>query len=241
MPLPDQILKGKTFVDGDIVDGAGLNQLVDDASALKGLIMEQSVAVPIPSTDYIEFYSASAVALKRCLLSALSSSGVTSLSMTAVPASVFSLTVTTPTTTPVIALGLDPQMPNTLLAGPISGANAAPAFRAILPADTAKVTTILASNIIDADQGNVFQQVLTVNTTFGLFNGHAGQIIKVWLKQDGTGGRTVAWNPTGSGTMFWRGGIHPVMTPTAGHIDIFTFLCMGADNYYGYADQNFLV
>ena len=36
MPLPDQLQKGFTYADGDVVNAAGLNALVDQATAIIG-------------------------------------------------------------------------------------------------------------------------------------------------------------------------------------------------------------
>lgn len=68
----------------------------------------------------------------------MSSSGsgtVTSVSATATPTGVFDISVTNPTTTPAIALSMDNQAANTVLAGdPVSGSTT-PAFRALVAAD----------------------------------------------------------------------------------------------------------
>lgn len=63
------------------------------------------------------------------------SGSVTNVSATATPTSIFDISVTNPTTTPAIALSMDNQSANQVLAGPSSGGAAAPAFRALVSDD----------------------------------------------------------------------------------------------------------
>jgi hypothetical protein len=229
MALPDQLSKGHTFVDGDIVNAASLNEMVDQATALAGVIDEQTVVTATAGDEVLIVRGG--VLHKSDVIDF--PSGVTSVALSATPASVFGVAGSPITTTGTITLSLDAQAANLFLAGPDSGVSASPAFRAILPADTATVT-IIAAAAIDCDLGNVFSKVLTAaNTTFALNNGHAGQTIKVWVQQNAAGTGTVHWNPAGTGVMRWPGGTEPVMTTGVGHIDIFELLCMGNDNFYG--------
>ncbi len=60
---------------------------------------------------------------------------VTSVAFTASPSSVFDVSGSPVTTSGTIALSMDNQSANTVLAGPTSGGAAAPAFRALVSAD----------------------------------------------------------------------------------------------------------
>jgi hypothetical protein len=84
---------------------------------------------------------------------------VTSVSATATPTSVFDIAVTNPTTTPDIALSMDNQSANIVLAGPASGGAATPAFRSLLDADIPNVLTLTE---IDDTNGN--KQIKFVTT-----------------------------------------------------------------------------
>lgn len=68
------------------------------------------------------------------------------------------------------------------------------------------------------------------NRTLALSNDQTGQSFTVFLKQDGTGSRTVTW---WSGVK-WPGGTTPTLTTTAGKTDVFTFVKDGAGSYYGF-------
>jgi hypothetical protein len=80
--------------------------------------------------------------------------------------------------------------------------------------------------------GNVFNLTLTGNVTFtfsGATNGKACAF-SAYIKQDGTGNRTITW-PT---SVKWAGGIDPTSTTTAGSIDIFVFETLdGGTTWFG--------
>lgn len=85
------------------------------------------------------------------------------------------------------------------------------------------VATISATGnvALDLATGNVFNVTLTGNTTFTAFNGSTNGkacSFSLYLKQDATGGRTVAW-PTG---VRWSGGA-PTLSTAANAIDILVF------------------
>jgi hypothetical protein len=216
-----------------------LNQLVDDAFALKGLISEQPVGTPDPAADYIQFYDVSDAInpLKRCLL-VQAPAGVTSFAIT-MPTSVFDVTVTNPSGPNVsVGVNFDLQAKNTFLAGPISGANVAPAFRAIKPVDLASQIAIPAADI-DFTQAAVFTFALTANKTFHLINGVPGQTIRVALQQTGASNWIVNWDAP-SQLLLWPGGIQPVMTVGANRLDLFEFTFIGA-GYLGSVIHDFRV
>lgn len=72
---------------------------------------------------------------------------VTSVSATALPTSVFDISVTNPTTTPAIALSMDDQAANTVLAGDPASGSTAPAFRALVDADIPAALTLVGGSI----------------------------------------------------------------------------------------------
>lgn len=72
--------------------------------------------------------------------------------------------------------------------------------------------------------GNVFEAILTENVTvLALTNppavDRAGSVTLI-LRQDGTGGRTVAW----PGAVKWAGGMPPLVTSAANAIDVYAFV-----------------
>jgi hypothetical protein len=54
--------------------------------------------------------------------------------------------------------------------------------------------------------------------------------------QDGTGGRTIDW--TNEASILWPGGVDPVLSTTAGYVDVITFYFDGT-NYHGVASYDF--
>jgi hypothetical protein len=97
------------------------------------------------------------------------------------------------------------------------------------PAVSAGVLTL------DLETANVFEVTLTQNvTTLTLANppaaGRAGSCTLI-LKQDATGGRTLAW----PGSVLWPGGTAPVMTGTANAADIIALATRdGGATWYGF-------
>jgi hypothetical protein len=232
-----------TFSNGDLVDAPALNNIIDQATALDGVITDQtSVATVDPTADLVLVWDSSAgtaVKLRKALVSALPS-GVTSVALTATPTSVFGPPGPAITGSGTLAVSLDNQAPNKILAGPVSGAAVTPTFRLLTPADLPSAVVIaIAALDVDWSLGSVFTKTLpdgAGNTPFTFSNVANGQTIKVRLQQ-GTGLRTVSW-PVGT---LWRGtGPAPVMTPGANARDIFTFIRI-AGSTFGYADQNFTV
>ena len=106
-----------------------------------------------------------------------------------------------------------------------------------LPGGTAGKTTAVSSSggtsTFNLQLGDSFTTTLTENTTFAFSNPPSGTglgafIIKV--KQDGTGGRTLAF----PGTVDWAGGSAPDVSTGANDVDIFVFVTVDAGTiYYG--------
>ena len=73
-----------------------------------------------------------------------------------------------------------------------------------LPPDVFNVQALtagVAAQTLDASTANFFTLTLTVNTTFAIKNGQPGVPIFINLAQDGTGGRTLAYNGAGGMTI----------------------------------------
>lgn len=72
---------------------------------------------------------------------------VTSVAFTAAPSSVFDVSGSPITGSGTIALSMDNQSANTVLAGPSTGATAAPAFRALVNADVPQVLSVASLQV----------------------------------------------------------------------------------------------
>jgi hypothetical protein len=100
-----------------------------------------------------------------------------------------------------------------------------------------RTTPSISSNTLtlDIENGNVFEITHNSNiTTLTISNppatGNAGSF-KLILKQDATGGRTIAW----PAAVKWAGGVAPTLTTTANAINILTFLTTDAGTkWYGF-------
>ena len=106
------------------------------------------------------------------------------------------------------------------------------------------VVSAISSNfisILDLANGTVFPISLDKNiTSFELRNIPAGvNSFLLALTQDGTGGKTVAWSFTGK-TIKWSGGA-PTVTTTANATDIYSFMSIDGNTWYGsVAGKNFV-
>ena len=113
------------------------------------------------------------------------------------------------------------------------------------------ITATITAGILDLDlsAGQSFEVTATENiTTINLLNRPAGATaFTLKISQDGTGGRTVAFNSITSGsnptTIKWSGGgIVPQLTATASATDIYSFVTFagGTSDVYGVVGgQNF--
>jgi len=75
--------------------------------------------------------------------------------------------------------------------------------------------------------GTVQIITLTGNATITMPTATSGKSFIMYLKQDGTGSRTVTWS-----TVKWAGGTAPTITSTASKQDIYSFFSDGT-NWYG--------
>jgi hypothetical protein len=80
---------------------------------------------------------------------------------------------------------------------------------------------------IDLANGTVQIITLTGNATITMPTATSGKSFIMFLKQDGTGSRTVTWS-----TVKWPGGTNPTITATASRQDIYSFFADGT-NWYG--------
>jgi hypothetical protein len=92
------------------------------------------------------------------------------------------------------------------------------------------VAASTVTTTIDWISGNLADITLTSNTLFTLNNPVIGTYI-VKLTQGGGGGFISTW----PATVKWSGGIAPVLTATAGKIDIITLVWDGTSYYASYA------
>jgi hypothetical protein len=103
-------------------------------------------------------------------------------------------------------------------------------------AETSTTPAVSANTLtLDLQTGNVFEVTLTQNvTSLILANppaaGRAGTCTLI-LRQDATGGRTLAW----PASVRWALGTPPVVTPHASAIDMYAFVTRdGGTSWYGF-------
>lgn len=82
--------------------------------------------------------------------------------------------------------------------------------------------------------GTVQIITLTGNATVTMPTATSGKSFILYLKQDGTGSRTVTWS-----TVKWPGGTAPTITSTASKQDIFSFFADGTNWYGATVGQNY--
>ena len=85
-----------------------------------------------------------------------------------------------------------------------------------------------ATITIDWSLGNKHKVTLGGSRTLAFSNTTAGQAIRLQIKQDGTGSRTVTW-PSG---ISWFGGSAPTLTTTANKTDEVILECTSAGSAY---------
>jgi hypothetical protein len=98
-------------------------------------------------------------------------------------------------------------------------------------------TPVISAGVLtlDLETGSVFEVVLTANVTSLVFAnpptvGRAGSATLI-LRQDATGGRTVAW----PSSILWSGGTAPVVTSGANAVDLYGFITRnGGTTWYGF-------
>lgn len=86
---------------------------------------------------------------------------------------------------------------------------------------------------VNWNNGNAQSVTLGGNRTVTFANPKSGAVYRLYLKQDGTGNRTVNWP-----TIKWQGGSAPTLTTAANKTDIITVVWDGTD-YFGSASLNY--
>jgi hypothetical protein len=243
--MANQLQKGSIFADGQIVNAALLNNLVDLAVALEGIISVHAPVTPV-GTDYVLLLRpGSPNTLQKAVISNLPS-GLNTLNFIANPVSVFGVSNPNPggpVTT--VTLTLDNQSPNKFLAGPVTGAAVAPLFRTIAPSDTASLIDIAALTF-DFTRGNFFRKVLHGGLNhLRIDNGIPGQVVTIVLVQGDAGGPSTVDYQTDDpspAVIRWATppGHHTMSTGLVSLADIVTFRCTDFGQYYGTFDKNFV-
>lgn len=99
---------------------------------------------------------------------------------------------------------------------------------------TENVNTVEASGTAQTlpapDVATIHYITLTDNCEITMPTAVAGQSLALIVKQDGAGGRTVSW----SGAIYWPSSQEPVLTTTAGKMDVLTFMCVDGSNWLGF-------
>jgi hypothetical protein len=90
---------------------------------------------------------------------------------------------------------------------------------------------------INTTTGTLQILTLTGNCTFTFPTATTGESFTLFLRQDGTGGRTVTW----PANVRWPGGTAPTITSTASRQDKFIFTADGVNFYGSNAGQNYTV
>lgn len=98
--------------------------------------------------------------------------------------------------------------------------------------ETVATASASGATSLSLASGNIFSITLTGNTTFsftGAVNGTACSFA-LYLRQDGTGGRTTTW----PGSVRWPAGTAPTLTTTASAIDLLVFETIdGGTSWFG--------
>ena len=214
----------KELPSGDNLDITGCGIITSSGNGNIGLTPHGTGVVRIDGTNGIDMESGS-IAIKNSgavsnikLYCESSNAHYVQLQSPAHADYAGNVTLTLPSTTGKI-LGADANNVTTFLGG------------------TAGKTTAVSSSggtaTFNLQLGDSFTTTLTENTTFAFSNPPSGTglgafIIKV--KQDGTGGRTLAF----PGTVDWAGGSAPDVSTGANDVDIFVFVTVDAGTiYYG--------
>lgn len=114
---------------------------------------------------------------------------------------------------------------NTPLSGKVALANSGGSETVSTIASATGAVTLNLAN------GNVFNVTTTGNTTFSFSGATSGRACSfaLYLRQDGTGNRTVTW----PASVRWSGGV-PARSTGASDIDIFVFESIdGGTNWFG--------
>ena len=214
----------KELPSGDNLDITGCGIITSSSNGNIGLTPHGTGVVRIDGTNGIDMESGS-IAIKNSgavsnikLYCESSNAHYVQLQSPAHADYAGNVTLTLPSTTGKI-LGAD--------------ANNVTTFLGVTAGKTTAVSSSGGTATFNLQLGDSFTTTLTENTTFAFSNPPSGTglgafIIKV--KQDGTGGRTLAF----PGTVDWAGGSAPDVSTGANDVDIFVFVTVDAGTiYYG--------
>ncbi len=104
------------------------------------------------------------------------------------------------------------------------------------------VTTLSTLSLNMASGKNLRRYVLQANLTINFSSNPASDINTVFtfvFRQDGTGGKTVTWNTTGTAVL-WQGGVSPVIGAAANEMTVITIIWTGSE-YLGIKSCGFNV
>jgi len=212
--------KGDTFIDGQTVTGARLNNLVDLGTVLAAFLSGKAQVTPV-GADVLLLLQTSSGNLKKALISALPY--VTSAGL--VMPSEFSVANSPVTGAGTITVTKANKNGNLVYASP-DGSTGQPAFRSLVPKDINALTVTVAASTIDWSLGQAFTKQITGNFTPSFTNTRDGQTIRLLVVQGGGG--NIIWS---IGALNWVGGAIPVFTTTTGHADMFEFTKIGTQIY----------
>lgn len=201
------IVGGETWVDGQTVNGARLNNDLNAAVIQPDFIDSKALTTPV-GADHVVIRQASSGLLKKSTVTALNSAGGNVNTVDVVmPSTEYNVTPPGPSSGAVVkTVAWKPVSGNKILASPSNGSSGAPAFRTVLPADIViNPNTILASEI-DWSVSTTFVKILTTATLFIFSHIQNGQIIHVAITHNGS---LAHWPSSGPTAVRWSDGLEP--------------------------------
>lgn len=201
---------GESFVDGQTVTAARLNNMINGGTVLQGFISAKSDVAPTTDDFFVYYDTASATLKKTTIAELFTVAGqVSSISLT-MPTG-FGVTGSPGSGVVNLVVSLNVQSGNSILASPADGSVGIPTFRPLTVRDVSPPSVNIASNVVDWSAGKVFWKILTQNANLTFVNTVAGESIDVFLSNDITGHAfTVTWP-----VVLWPGGTPPVQTSGA--------------------------
>lgn len=225
------IQSGETFVDGQTVNAARLNNDLASAVILPTFVTAKAATSAV-GADSIVFVRASDGLLYKTTVGQLAAlGGVTSVGLTAPTG--FTVAGSPVMSAGTIGLGLSAQSGNKLLASPADGTSGTPAFRAQLPNDVNFPSVLIAAANVDWSLSDKFYKTLSANITFTFSNITKGRgVIRCAITQSGS------WLPLWPGTVKWPNGSEPIQHAGLGVTAIWTFTYINGITYGDISDNN---
>ena len=210
------ISKGDFFVDGQTVNGARLNNLVDQAVIQPSFVSDKSLVAPLAG-DVALIYQQSSGQLRKASMPVGVQGTVTSVGL-ALPGSIFNVTGSPINTVGTLTGTLLNQVGNKFLGSPSDGSSGPPAFRALGPSDMPSGMSVIGGTVVDWDLAPMFFLTITGNITLTFTNNISGRAIKIRTFRP-SGAFTVTWPAA-----IWAGGVIPPIS----NVNLFEFNMMGA-------------